>query len=192
LPRKPDPRNAIILEDDEMTRLLNEAGKNPMLWFYVMVLSETGLRADSEALKLEWTDFDLTRGFLRVKSAPTRRTKSGKSRDVALSDTLRAAFEAHKERYGATIYPGVGRSPFVFHIRFSTPKKVAGHRVRSFRNLFDRAAAAAKLPVGFVGTICGTAMSRSCLRRGTPSHTYRKSWAMRPSRRRRATKRRCV
>lgn len=145
---KADKRDIPILSSDELEAFLTAAESNPMLHTYVMLLAETGVRADSEALQLRWEDVDFSTGFLHVKSAPGRRTKSGKSRFIPMTSRLRAALQEHAARFRMAVYD-TGRSPFVFHHMITTRSAVAGQQIRSIRRSFENAAAAAKVPAGF-------------------------------------------
>lgn len=145
---KGDPRNPELLTDKQLSTLLDRAGKNPMLMLYILILAETGVRAYSEALQLTWDDVDVAGGFLHVRSAPGRRTKSGKSRAVPMTSRLKEAFREHSARFRMAVYNGE-RSPFVFHHEFTTRTSVAGKRITTLRGSFARAAAAARLPEDF-------------------------------------------
>jgi integrase len=147
-PRKADEREAPILDDAQLEALLTAAKANPMLAFYILLLAETGVRSDSEALPLRWEDFDVASGFVRITSAPSRRTKSGKSRSVPMTARLKAAFQEHAARFRMMTYKGA-RSPFVFHHVISTRTAVGGQQIRSITGSFNRAAIAAKMPEGF-------------------------------------------
>lgn len=142
------PRDIPILSSDEFEALLAATELNPMVKMYVLLLAETGVRADSEALQLRWDDADLATGFLHVKSAPGRRTKSGKSRFVPMTPRLKAALQEHAARFRMAVYD-TGRSPFVFHHTVTTRKAIAGQRIRSIRGSFEHAVTTAKLPAGF-------------------------------------------
>jgi site-specific recombinase XerD len=145
---KADRRDIPILSSDELEAMLSEAAANPMLYMYVLLLAETGVRADSEALQLRWEDADFATGFLHVKSAPGRRTKSGKSRFIPMTSRLKAALQDHAARFRMAAYD-TGRSPFIFHHLITTRSAVAGQQIRSIRRSFENAAAEAKLPAGF-------------------------------------------
>lgn len=119
-----------------------------MLHTYILLLAETGVRADSEALQLRWEDADFASGFLHVKSAPGRRTKSGKSRFIPMTSRLKAALHEHAARFRMALYDG-GRSPFLFHHTVTTRSAVAGQQILSIRGPFENAATAAKVPAGF-------------------------------------------
>ena len=60
---KGDVREPIILDVDEYEKLLAACTGRPMLALYVLVLGETGVRCNSEALWLRWEDVDLERGL---------------------------------------------------------------------------------------------------------------------------------
>ena len=67
-----------------------------MLALDVLLLAETGAIDDSEALQLRWEDVDRSVGEIHIKSAPGRRTKSGKSRTVPMTAGLHSAMRAHE------------------------------------------------------------------------------------------------
>lgn len=145
---KPDPRTPPILSEEQLETLLKKAADHPMLHLYILLLAETGTRAYSEALQLRWEDVDLGTGFVHVRSAPGRRTKSGKSRAVPMTPRLRAALQEHAARFRLATYKGQ-RSPFVFHHDVSTRSAVAGTRITTLRGSMTRVAKEAKLPEGF-------------------------------------------
>jgi len=145
---KGDPRTPPILTAEQLEALLAAAAPNPMLRLYVLLLADTGVRSDSEALTLRWEDVDLAGGFLQVRSGPGRRTKSGKSRAVPLTARLRAALQDHAARFRLAVYDGA-RSPFVFHHTITTRSAIAGQQIRSIRRAFENAAKLAKMPAGF-------------------------------------------
>ena len=70
-----------MLDADQYDALVTAYDGRPMLQLYVLLLGEAGLRADSEALHLMWSDIDLTQGSLRVTSGRNgHRTKSGRGK----------------------------------------------------------------------------------------------------------------
>jgi integrase/recombinase XerD len=157
-PPKSDARSPVILEDDQFEALLEACERDehghklaeaPMLRMYVLLLNETGLRCDSEALWLRWTDLDLEGAFVRVESsaAKGRRTKSGRSRWVPMTPRLRSSLREHVMRFrGATYGAEQQTSPWVFHHLYSRRNAKAGARVTKFRTGFAAAAARAGLP----------------------------------------------
>ena len=122
-----------------------------MLHLYILLLADTGVRSGAEALQLRWEDVDLAGGFLHVKSAPGRRTKSGRSRHVPLTARLRKALQEHASLYRMATYgpDGGARSPFVFHYVTTSRTAVAESRCTTMRAAFERVARAAKMPPGF-------------------------------------------
>lgn len=145
---KADPRSPVILTPDQLDQLLDAAGdERPMLRLYLLLLAETGMRADSEALHLQWEDVDLAGGFIHVRSGRDgHRTKTGKSRWVPMTPRLRTALQDHAAAFRMAVYKGK-RSPWVFHHTRSHRQYKAGDRiVRSFRAAFNKARKAAKLP----------------------------------------------
>lgn len=89
---KADPRDPVILSDDQYERLLGACADRPMLSLYVLLLGETGARCGSEGLRVRWEDVDFERGFLRIASGRDgHRTKSGKRRWVPMTLRLKQA-----------------------------------------------------------------------------------------------------
>ena len=88
----------------------------------------TGMRR-SEIFKLQWSDVDFERGFIRLK-AP----KGGRDQQIPLNDSARAVLEGinHKKN-----------NPYVF------PGKFKGTHLTDCRKSFKRIAKAVKLPKGF-------------------------------------------
>lgn len=136
---KVDPREWRILSEEEYERLLASCADNPTLSLYVLLLGETGMRCDSEALHLRWDDVEFEGRYVRVVSGREgHRTKTGQSREIRMSARLVSAmrdyFAAH--RLGSP-------SPYIFHHERS------GERVQMLRRSFKSAAKRAKLPVSF-------------------------------------------
>ena len=139
----------VLIDDDEFDRLVEACADSPMVQTYVLLLGETGLRSDSEALWLRWTDLDLDEGFLWVSSDKSHRTKGGKGRWVPLSARLKQALRAHSLRFRGALYGrGVHKetSEWVFHHEFTKRHHKAGARVHSFYDAFKSAAKRAGLP----------------------------------------------
>lgn len=150
---RPDPedRDPVILDhnqdgEPELERLL-AACEDPMLRMYVLLLADTGLRCESEALWLQWKDIDLDGGFIYVAGRRDgHRTKSGKSRWVPImTRRLREALAAHKLRYAGAEYKGK-TSPWVFHHPYNRRRAKAGQRIGSLRRGFNKAVKRAGLP----------------------------------------------
>ncbi|MDH5761276.1 MAG: site-specific integrase [Gemmatimonadota bacterium] len=147
-PPRQDPREPVILSDAQYERLLEACGREerPFLWLYVLLLGETGLRCDSEALWLRWEAIDLERGFLTVEGIRKgRRTKSGKARVVPLTQRLRDALRDHAAAYRLRTYHGK-RSAWVFHHERDRRHATAGERIQRLRDSFDNAVERAELP----------------------------------------------
>src|SRR5262249_53354553 len=126
-----DAFNPVILTSEEFDRLLKACEHRPMLTLYVIVLGESGLRANTEALKLRWEHVDLERGFLFVGSGRgVDRTKSGKGRWVPMTPQLHAAMRDHFAQYRFARYHGK-RTPWVFHHDHDHHKCVAGERIKN-------------------------------------------------------------
>ncbi len=144
--KKGDAREPILLTAHQYERLLAQCTDRPMLYLYILVLAETGVRCNSEALWLRWQDVDLERGFLTVESVRKgRRTKSGKSRKVPMTMRLRQAMREHFARYRFATYQGEP-TEWVFHHELTQRGAVAGQRLQSFHRAFQNAASDAELP----------------------------------------------
>jgi integrase len=140
---KADPREPVILSATEYEKLIAECAGRPMLELYVLVMGESGLRSESEALHLRWPDVELRDqgGFLWVSSAQKgHRTKSGKGRHVPLTPRLAAALREH---FAAYRFAG---SPWIFHHLTSRYHFKRGERIGSMRRAFRNAVTRAKLP----------------------------------------------
>lgn len=145
---KMDDRDPVILDEEQYERLLEEAqaSKNPMAGLYVLLLGETGLRSNSEALWLRWEDVDLEDGFLRVRSGRDgHRTKSGEGRWVPLTSRLREALREHAARYRMRTYDGE-RSPWIFPHEFAFKDVEPGDRIGNMKRAVREAATRAELP----------------------------------------------
>jgi integrase len=143
---KGDEREYVILDESEYEALLDACAGRPMLWLYTLVLAETGLRCDSEALWLRWQDVDLDGGLLTVETVRKgRRTKSGKARRVPLTPRVRVALAEHMAAYRMRTYGGE-RSPWIFHHEVDRRHAKAGERITGLRRAFGNAAERAGLP----------------------------------------------
>lgn len=142
---KSDKFNPIILTTPEYDRLIASCTRRPMLQLYVTVLGEAGLRADTEALHLQWDDIDLEGGFLFVSSGRDgHRTKSGKGRWVPMTPRLRTAMRDHFARYRFATYRGK-RTAWVLHHDHDHHQCRAGERIQSLYHGFKGAAKRARL-----------------------------------------------
>jgi integrase len=155
-PPKAEGRDPVLLTTDQYDALVAACDGGPMLRLYVLVLGEAGLRCEPEALRLQFDDVDLDRGFLWVASGRadgaggTHRTKSGKGRWVPLTPQLKSALRDHFAAYRFAIYGAKGeRSPWIFHQEVTRHRRRAGARIESLRDAFNRAAVRAELPAGF-------------------------------------------
>lgn len=147
-----DDREAVILSDAEYERLLAETAEEPMLNTYTLLLGETGMRCNSEVLRLRWVDLDTDTepGWIHVPALVERqRTKSGKGRRVPMTPRLRQALRAHILRFRGARYRG-RTSPWVLHHTVNHPAAPAGSQIARFDRWFNEAAERAELPTGFV------------------------------------------
>ncbi len=146
---KADARPYTILSEAEYELLLTECQRDPMLATYVLLLGETGMRCESEALWLRWEDIDLEDGFLTVVSGRNgHRTKTGKTRPVPMTARLVSELRAHVERFRQSEYHGQ-RSGWVFHHLDDSARQTAGERITSLRRGFAAACRRASLPEEF-------------------------------------------
>ncbi len=149
-PPKSDPRDPVILSDEEYERLLTACDGTPMLRLYILTLGETGSRCESEALHLQWNDVDLEEGFIRIDSSREgHRTKSGKERWVPMTPRLCVAMREHFASFRFAAY-GQQPTPWVFHHQRRRRNAEPGDRVGSMRRAFRTACVQAELPDGFV------------------------------------------
>lgn len=137
---KSDPRDPIILSDDEYDRLIAACQNQPMMHLYVLVLGETGVRCESEALYLRWDDVDLENNFIWVASNANHRTKSGKGRWVPMTARFTIAMRMYFARFRFAKYRGC-QSPWIFHHTHTRRRAEAGDRIASLRGSFRRAVA---------------------------------------------------
>lgn len=169
-------RRPEIISSAQYTRLLREAlklGENPlgggachepadMCYAYIVVVGELGLRNESEALWLEWTDIDFDRGFVRVadlmdladagdaadggEQDPTKRkvkkTKGRRDRWVPLTELARLTLVELKRRHENNPW----KSPWVFHYTQRGRRISPGDRIQSMAKRVKAAAKAAGLP----------------------------------------------
>ena len=141
-PKRGDERQAHILSDAEVERLLAACENRPMLYLFVLLCHETGLRPNSEALWLRWEDIDLRRQRVKVVSGRDgHRTKTGRTRMLPVSDVLADALRDH----GAS-YRLVAGAPWVFHHLHRSRRYKAGERIGGLLHSFQNAAERAKLP----------------------------------------------
>lgn len=97
--RLPVERKVRWYTPDELEQLLEAAGTfSPTTELFILLTGEGGLRV-GETCALRWSDVDfktgtvhVRRGIVRGKEGPT---KSGKERQVPMSDRLRAALKLH-------------------------------------------------------------------------------------------------
>jgi site-specific recombinase XerC len=115
---KADPRHAVIWTDDQFEALLKAIGKRPMLRLFALVLNETGMRCESEALWLRWEDVALDARRITIRGRfGEHRTKSGKGRVVPITPRLHDALREYFARYRFT----ATESPCTWRCTSATP-----------------------------------------------------------------------
>jgi len=170
-----DTREPLILDGKQYEALLRACEGRPMLSLYVLVLGETGVRCDSEALWLRWEDVDLERGFVTVESVRKgRRTKSGKSRKVPMTPRLRKAMAEHMAAYRLRTYDGE-RTRWVFHHELRRRHASPGDRITGLRRAFAGAVKRAKLPSDLNQHDLRHRRVTEWLRNGHPAHKVQKA-----------------
>jgi integrase len=176
---KGDTREPVLLTPDQYKALLDACEGRPMLKLYTLVLGETGLRCDSEALWLRWDDVDLDRGLLNVESVRKgRRTKSGKSRRVPMTPRLVEAMRTHMAAFRLRTYQGE-RTPWVFHHDIDRRHAKAGERIASLRRAFAGAVDRAKLPADLNQHDLRHRRVTTWLAEGKPAHIVQKAMGTR-------------
>jgi integrase len=182
---QPDQREAVLLlgERAELYDALLEAARehaSPMLYPFVVLIGETGVRPWSEGLWVQWSDLALdyrvnggedTVGMLTVVSrAGEGRTKSGSSRKVPLTPLARSVLRDHMATFRMRTYDGA-RSPWVFHHTTSDRTADAGDRIGTMRGALETAAESAGLPEAWQPRDLRTRRSVKWLREGhSPRH----------------------
>lgn len=142
-PPRAERRQPVMLDVEQYERLLRECEHDRMLWLYVLVLGDTAVRCDSEALWLRWEDVDLDGSRLRIVSGrESHRTKTGESRVVPMSPRLAAAMREHFAAFR------FGGSPWMFHHVAPRAGCEVGDRISRLGRAFTSAAKRAGLPAG--------------------------------------------
>lgn len=118
---KAQPPEMHFYERAELDRLIEAAAKVDRRAEIVVLLgAEAGLRA-GEIVALEWRDVDLVRGALTVCRAEWRGAvsspKSGKSRRVPLTETLRDRLSAHRSLRGERVICEAGKPVAAWQLR---------------------------------------------------------------------------
>lgn len=104
--RLPVERKVRWYTPDELEQLLECAGTfSPTVELYILLTGEGGLRV-GELCALRWIDVDFKTGIVHVRRGVVRGkegpTKSGKERQVPMSDRLRRALQQHHAKAHAT------------------------------------------------------------------------------------------
>jgi integrase len=129
-----------FLDFEEADRLL--AGSDGEWRTMILVALRTGLR-QGELLALRWQDVDLIAGRLLVRQNVVRgkigTPKSGKPREIALGDEVRAALKSHRHLRGPLVFCDVDghmltkgelKSPLVNACRRAGLRHVGWHKLR--------------------------------------------------------------
>lgn len=129
-----------ILSPAQIDNLLEACRKSrqPMLYPFAVVLADSGVRSEKEALYLTWASVDLQNRCLKIMG------KGEKVRVVPMSRRLSQVLTDHVARYGKVTYKGQ-RSRWVFHHTVTRRHHRAGERIKSMRESFKNAARRAGL-----------------------------------------------
>jgi len=146
---KSDGRDPAILTEAQYERLVCQSAHNPMLYLYTLLLGETGMRSESEAMWIRWDHVSLGDRFIWINSNQEHRTKSGRGRWVPMTDRLVRAVAKHTLQFQSQSYHG-RRSDWVLHHVEDRRTARAGNRIGSLRTSFKAACRRADLPDGFV------------------------------------------
>jgi len=143
---KAESHHVILPSDAEYELLIAACGYDPMLQTYTLLLGESGVRCDSEALWLAPSDLDFEEGLIHV--GLHHPTKAGRVRVVPMTKRLAEHLKRHVEKFQFAVYHGA-RSPWLFHRVVDSHGHKAGERVETMRKFFNRAARSVGLPKGF-------------------------------------------
>jgi site-specific recombinase XerD len=146
---KSDGRDPVILTGEEYERLVAECAYNPMLYLYALLLGETGMRSESEAMWIRWEHVSLEERFIWIHSNREHRTKSGRGRWVPMTDRLVRAMARHVAQFRWPTYHGRPSDWVLHHVEDRRTAR-AGNRIGSLRTSFKAACRRAALPDGFV------------------------------------------
>lgn len=122
---KVPPSQFDFLTFDESERLVAHAAGE---WRTMIIVAlRTGLRR-GELLGLRWEDVDLANGRITVRESYVRgrfdTPKSGKPREVALSDQARQALAAHRHTRGERVFCDAEGRPFKMSMMLSQLRRV--------------------------------------------------------------------
>lgn len=127
-----EPKNRLRFLSVEEERQLVAAASEPLRTI-ILVGIHSGLRIESEALKLTWSDFDLKRGDLTVQAAYA---KNGETRTIPMNAVLRDAF--------GSLFAATPNAEGVVFRCWKGGKK--GHPIQSVRTAFTTACRHANVP----------------------------------------------
>lgn len=175
-------REPVILSDAEYERLLAECEEHvntdtgrtvgsPMLAMYALLLCETGMRCESEALWLQWKDieFEGTPAAIKVVSGRAgHHTKTRRTRWVPITPRLWSALRKHKLQYEVN-------GPWVFHHLVTRYGAKAGERIRTMRDPLTDAAVRAELEAEWVPHDLRHRRCTTWLSAGKPVHIVQKA-----------------
>lgn len=129
-----------FLDFEESDRLI--AGADDAWRPFVVTALRTGLRL-GELMGLRWDDVDLKKGMLVVRQSVWRgkagTPKSGRTREIPLSDQARAALSAHRHRKGELVFcdeigayltEGACKWPLIRACKRAGLRKVGWHTLR--------------------------------------------------------------
>lgn len=124
-----------ILSPGQINRLIEATreSRQPMLYPFTVILADSALRSEKEALHLTWQSVNLENRAIVVHG------KGGKFRVVPMSRRVHRVLSEHAEKYRNAIYNGK-RTKWVFHHTANRRHHSAGARIKSMRASFKNAA----------------------------------------------------
>lgn len=127
-----------ILSPTQVDRLIESCrqSRQPMLYPFAVVLADSAVRSEKEALHLKWRFVNLESRVLVIKG------KGDRVRVVPMSRRVHRVLTEHAEKYRKAVYNGK-RTEWVFHHTANRRHHRAGTRIKSMRAAFKNAAARA-------------------------------------------------
>lgn len=124
-----------ILSPAQVDRLIESCRKSrqPMLYPFAVVLADSAVRSEKEALQLNWRSVDLENRVLVIKG------KGGRIRVVPMSLRVHRVLAEHAEKYRRAAYNGK-QTEWVFHHTSNRRHHKAGTRIKTMRAAFKNAA----------------------------------------------------
>jgi integrase/recombinase XerD len=104
-----------------------------MLYPFAVVLADSAVRSEKEALHLTWRSVNLEKRVLVIRG------KGGRARVVPMSRRVHRVLTEHAAKYRNAVYNGK-RTEWVFHHTTTRRHHKAGARIKTMRGAFKNAA----------------------------------------------------